>query len=158
MDHLALAAMLDWHFRRGEASGIEIAFVTQRVVLGGDDESGWQATQLGDVERADSGICSCRWPGDPQLSAPRDIVSGQAPASCLLSDAGLGLGEIRVRAGQDLGARQLSAFVTQSEAGQGGEVPAGAVTRDKESASGPGKLRLVIEGPLDRVGCIRYGC
>ena len=149
MDHLGLAAVLDGHSRGSQAGSVQIAFVAQRIVLGGDDDGRRQAAEAGGVQGADSGICPQGRIGDPQPRAPGDIVSGQAPAGRLLGDAGLGQGQVGVREGQDLGFGQGVAFVTQLQASQRGQVPAGAVTCDDEGAISPGQLRLVIEGPPD---------
>jgi len=110
------------------------------------------------VQRADLGIRSQGRVRDPQLRAPGDIVSGQAPAGCLLGDARLRQRQAGVRAGQDLGRRQGAAFLTQSQASQRGQIPAGTVTRDDKGAISPGQLRLVTKGPPDGAGDILDGC
>ena len=123
MDHLGLAAELNWHSRGSQVGSVQIAFVAQRIVLGGDDDGGRQAAEVGGVQRADLGICSQGRVGDPQFRAPGDIVSGQAPAGRLGGDAGLRQGQVSVGEGQDLGPGQRAAFITKSQATSAARFP-----------------------------------
>ena len=66
--------MLDRHSRGGQAGGEPVAFITQRIMFGGDDESGRQAREVGGVQRADPGVRPEGRVGDPQPGAPGDVI------------------------------------------------------------------------------------